>query len=187
MRSSARISFAVHHIDTNSNTIELIMASATAGRSAFSVIKSIPARYPLGFGAGVSCIKTSGSDLLVQKIVEQREEVDWKRNIAFGSFGLLYLGGVQYSLYVNIFQRIFPGAASFAAKPFAQKIRDVKGLGAMFGQVRTMTHSLVYQVQGHQHLTLIYIGLFRSMCSSSSLVFSSLLLYQRDCYEQRRP
>lgn len=117
------------------------MASATAGRSAFSVLKSIPARYPLGFGAGVSCIKTSGSDLLVQKVVEQREDVDWKRNIAFGTFGLVYLGGVQYTLYVNIFQKIFPRAASFATKPFAQKIKDVKGLGAMFGQVSPMTHT----------------------------------------------
>jgi len=94
-------------------------------------------KYPLGFGAGLSCVKTSGSDLLVQKVVEQREEVDWKRNIAFGTFGLLYLGGVQYALYVNVFQKIFPRAASFAAKPLAEKIKDVKGLGALGGQVRT--------------------------------------------------
>lgn len=132
------------------------MATATAGRSAFAAMKSIPMRYPLYFGAGVSCFKTSGSDLLVQRVVEGKpmEEVDWKRNIAFASFGLFYLGGVQYSLYVKVFQRIFPGAASFAAKPFSQKIRDVKGLGAMFGQVRntvrsndTGSCSLLVQVQ----------------------------------------
>lgn len=115
-------------------------ATATASRSAFSVIKSIPIKYPLGFGAGLSCVKTSGSDLLVQKVVEQREEVDWKRNLAFGTFGLLYLGGVQYALYVNIFQRLFPRAASFAAKPLREKVKDIQGLGALGGQVsRTMT------------------------------------------------
>jgi hypothetical protein len=123
----ARISHLLQHT---------IMATATAGRSAFTVIKSIPARYPLGFGAGISCLKTSGSDLLVQKVVEQRDEIDWKRNAAFGTFGLLYLGVVQYTLYVNIFQQIFPRAASFASKPFTQKLKDIKGLGAMFGQVR---------------------------------------------------
>ena len=112
------------------------MATATAGRSAFTVLKSIPIKYPLGFGMGLSCLKTSGSDLLVQKVVEQREDVDWKRNLAFGTFGLLYLGGVQYALYVNAFQKIFPRAASFAAKSFADKLKDIKGLGALGGQVR---------------------------------------------------
>lgn len=160
------------------------MATATAGRSAFRVIE----RYPLAFGAGVSCVKTSGSDLLVQKVIEQREEIDWKRNIAFGTFGLLYLGGVQYALYVNVFQRIFPRAASFAAKPFAQKIKDVKGVGTMFGQVRKSNDTGSFNVevqashpsQNHSQL----IGHPRSMCSSSSFILSRLLHDERNCYEQ---
>lgn len=111
------------------------MATATASRSAFQTLKSIPVKYPLGFGAGLSCVKTSGSDLLVQKVVEQRDTVDWKRNAAFGTFGLIYLGGVQYGLYVNVFQKLFPRAAAFAALPLAAKLKDVKGLAAMGGQV----------------------------------------------------
>ena len=37
--------------------------------------------------------------------------------MAFGSFGLFYLGGVQYFIYVPLFSRLFPNAAAFAGKP----------------------------------------------------------------------
>lgn len=33
----------------------------------------------------------------VVKVVERRQEIDWRRNAAFASFGFLYLGGVQVS------------------------------------------------------------------------------------------
>ena len=65
------------------------MASTIVARaSTWNRIKSIPATYPLGFGIVFSGLKTSFSDLLVQKVVEQREKVDWKRNAAFATFGL---------------------------------------------------------------------------------------------------
>ena len=80
-------------------------------------LAQIPIKHPLAFGVGVSTIKTSASDLLVQVVVEQREEIDWKRNAAFATFGCVYLGGVQYALYVPVFGMIFPNAAKFAAKP----------------------------------------------------------------------
>ena len=95
----------------------------------------IPAKYPFAFGVGLSCIKTSFSDLLVQKVVERREEIDWKRNAAFAAFGFFYLGGIQYTLYVPVFTRLFPHAAKFAAKPLRSKIRDVKGMAQLAGQV----------------------------------------------------
>jgi hypothetical protein len=31
------------------------------------------------------------------------EEVDWKRNASFGLFGMVYLGGLQYLIYVPLF------------------------------------------------------------------------------------
>ena len=95
----------------------------------------IPAKYPFAFGVGLSCVKTSFSDLLVQKVVERREEIDWKRNAAFAAFGFFYLGGVQYTLYVPVFTRLFPHAAKFAAKPLRSKIRDFKGMAQLAGQV----------------------------------------------------
>jgi len=80
-------------------------------------------------------VKTSFSDLLVQKVVEKRENIDWKRNLAFASFGFIYLGGVQYALYVPIFGRMFPQAARFAAKPLREKVRDVRGMFQLGAQV----------------------------------------------------
>mmetsp|Transcript_13034 Transcript_13034/g.27440 ORF Transcript_13034/g.27440 Transcript_13034/m.27440 type:complete len:416 (-) Transcript_13034:143-1390(-) len=103
-----------------------------------SILKSlsrIAVKHPLGFGMGVSIVKTSASDLLVQTIVEQKKEIDWKRNCAFATFGCFYLGGVQYALYVPIFGRIFPNAAKFAAMPLREKLKDAKGMFALFGQV----------------------------------------------------
>lgn len=63
--------------------------------SAFARLKRIPIQYPFAFGIGISTAKTSLSDLLVQSVVEKKEQIDWKRNLAFASFGFAYLGGVQ--------------------------------------------------------------------------------------------
>jgi len=110
-------------------------------------LSKIPIKYPLSFGITISTAKTSFSDLLVQKVVEQREEIDWRRNAAFATFGCFYLGGVQYALYVPIFGRIFPNAASFAAKSLKDKVKDVKGMAACLGQVfldQMVHHPLFY-------------------------------------------
>jgi hypothetical protein len=98
-------------------------------------IAKIPIRHPLAFGVGISTIKTSASDLLVQVVVEKRDKVDWKRNAAFATFGCFYLGGVQYALYVPVFGRLFPRAASFAAMPLREKVRDVRGMTGLAGQL----------------------------------------------------
>lgn len=101
----------------------------------------------MAFGIVLSGFKTSFSDLLVQKVVEQKEKVDWKRNAAFAAFGFVYLGGVQYTLYVPIFGRLFPNAAKFAAKPLAQKAKDVRGMLQLVGQTfldQCVHHPLMY-------------------------------------------
>ena len=96
---------------------------------------------------------------MVQKVIEKREEVDWRRTGrrdsittkcspvislpsaqfhstgAFTTFGFLYLGGVQYALYVPIFSRMFPNAAGFAAKSVSEKLRDWPGIRTLFSQV----------------------------------------------------
>lgn len=88
----------------------------------------------------MSTIKTSASDLLVQTVVEQKEDIDWKRNAAFATFGCFYLGGVQYAIYVPIFGRMFPNAASFAAKTLKQKLKDTKGQFTLGAQVRALIY-----------------------------------------------
>lgn len=123
------------------------MASAVARPAVWSQIKSVPAKYPFAFGVVLSGIKTSFSDLLVQKVVERREEIDWRRNAAFATFGFVYLGGVQYTLYVPVFGRLFPGAATFAAKPLKHKLKDVKGMMQLLAQTfldQCVHHPLMY-------------------------------------------
>jgi len=110
-------------------------------------LSRIPIKHPLAFGVGISTFKTSASDLLVQVVVEQKETIDWKRNAAFATFGCFYLGGVQYAIYVPIFGRLFPNAAKFAAKPIREKVKDVKGIAALCGQVfldQFVHHPLLY-------------------------------------------
>ena len=110
-------------------------------------LKRIPVQYPFIFGVGVSTVKTSFSDLLVQKVVEKKEKVDWKRNLAFASFGCFYLGGVQYAIYVPVFGRMFPNAATFAAKSIREKLKDAKGQIALGAQVfldQCVHHPLMY-------------------------------------------
>lgn len=91
--------------------------------------------HPFKFGCAFSCAKTSFSDWLVQTQIEKRERIDWKRNGTFAAFGLFYLGGVQYSIYVPIFSRLFPGAAAYSAAPLAAKLKDVAGTRNMLLQV----------------------------------------------------
>lgn len=115
--------------------------------SAWQRLRNIPITYPFVFGVGVSTIKTSASDLLVQKVVENKKEIDWKRNLAFCTFGCFYLGGVQYAIYVPLFSRMFPNAASFAAKSLRDKMKDAKGQIALLSQVfldQCVHHPLLY-------------------------------------------
>ena len=94
----------------------------------WSRAKAVPAKYPFAFGVLISGFKTSFSDLLVQKVVNQNEQIDWRRNAAFATFGFIYLGGIQYALYVPIFGRLFPNMAKFTAKPLKEKLKDIPGL-----------------------------------------------------------
>ena len=104
------------------------MASLIASTSLLTRLTTVPARYPFYFGVGLSCVKTSFSDYLVQRVVERKEQIDWRRNAAFATFGFFYLGGVQYALYVKLFSRMFPTAGTFAIKPIREKLKDTKGM-----------------------------------------------------------
>jgi len=129
--AAAAASFVVKRASSSStSTVVPIAEPSIWGR-----IKAVPIEYPMSFGVVISTIKTSVSDLLVQKVVEQRAEVDWKRNAAFATFGCFYLGGVQYLIYVPLFGRLFPNAAQFASKPLREKVKDFKGIRDLLGQV----------------------------------------------------
>lgn len=112
-----------------------------------SALARLARTHPFKFGMAFSSFKTTFCDFMVQKYVEKREEVDFRRLGFFFAFGLGYLGGVQYSIYVPIFGRLFPGAAGFAAKPIAEKMADVAGQRAVVAQVfldQFVHHPIIY-------------------------------------------
>ena len=61
--------------------------------------------------------------------------IDAKRTAVFSTFGFLFLGCWQYTLFVKIFPRVFPNVERFAAAPLRDKLRDAAGLRAVAGQV----------------------------------------------------
>lgn len=112
-----------------------------------AAIRAFPRTHPFKFGVAFSTLKTSLADWLVQKYVEKRDKIDWRRNSAFTLFGCFYLGGVQYIIYVPIFSRMFPHAVSFTTKTIAQKMTDFAGQRSVVAQVfldQFVHHPLMY-------------------------------------------
>ena len=75
----------------------------------FSKINNFAKKRPLTFGAGFAFFKTLGADLVVQTYLENKKisEINWKRNISIGIFGLFYTGIFQYGLYGKFYPYIF--------------------------------------------------------------------------------
>lgn len=95
-------------------------------------------QHPVAFGCGISALKTSGSDFFTQRWFEGRNlsQINWRRNGIFFTWGFLYLGGVQYFVYVKLFAKyLFPSAAGFVAKPLRAKLADRAGQITVLKQV----------------------------------------------------
>ena len=90
-------------------------------------------KYPWTFGVGIATAKTGAADILVQKQIEKRENLDWQRVGLFTLFGFAYLGIVQYLIYVNLFSRLFKNAEAFGKMPFREKIRNKEGYVSLSG------------------------------------------------------
>jgi len=67
---------------------------------------------------------------MVQVVVEKKKwnEIDLKRNGIFVVFGFAYLGGFQYWLMVNKFNKWFPTRARFATLTLGEKLKDTAGM-----------------------------------------------------------
>lgn len=106
--------------------------------STLTRLKSVPATYPILFGATFTCTKTCAADLFVQTYVEKKEweDVDFRRTATFAIFGFGYMGVAQYFVYVHLMARLlFPNAAKFAAKSLKDKMKDRQGIKDLFSQV----------------------------------------------------
>jgi len=66
-------------------------------------------KSPFLTGFVTTGIKTSAADLFAQKVIEGRDEIDWRRQATFTIFGFMYLGGFQYTLYNNAFPKVCAG------------------------------------------------------------------------------
>lgn len=84
--------------------------SRAAFQRALNILKAplrsyneVAQRYPFETGVVTTVVKTSAADLFAQKVIEGRDQVDWKRHSVFVTFGFFYLGGFQYYLYNHLF------------------------------------------------------------------------------------
>ena len=106
---------------------------------------------PYKFNIIVATLKTAACDYLVQRYMEGREQINWKRNAVFAAFGCVYLGGMQWFIYVDVFKKLWPGMAAFAAQPLREKLANPAGIRALFGQVA---------FDNFVHYPLIYFPVF---------------------------
>jgi hypothetical protein len=100
-------------------------------------LAALPREQPLLFGASVTCVKTAAADVLTQTAGLGRgwSELDWRRIGVFALFGALYLGGVQYALFVKIYPRLLPLASTYAAMNWRAKLADGRGFASVLAQV----------------------------------------------------
>ncbi|CAE8743559.1 unnamed protein product [Polarella glacialis] len=93
----------------------------------WGAITTFPRRKPFATNVIIATVKTSCADLVVQKIAEGKDEVDWVRNAGFTAFGFAYLGIGQWCVYVTLFSKLFPNTIRFANMPWAAKLKDKAG------------------------------------------------------------
>ena len=93
-------------------------------------------RRPFATSLVTATSKTVAADLVTQRFLEGKEEIDARRTALFTAFGFWYLGGFQYWLYVKCFGRLFPRAASFGEHAsLTARLRDTAGLRDLAAQV----------------------------------------------------
>jgi len=102
----------------------------------WGMVWTFPQRNPREFNVILATMKTWTADAVVQIAVERRRaSFDWRRSFFFAAFGLLYIGLLQWLLYVTILTWIFPAAVVFANAPWSEKLLDQSGQLSMAGQI----------------------------------------------------
>ncbi|KAK9789228.1 hypothetical protein WJX73_004317 [Symbiochloris irregularis] len=106
-------------------------------------------QHPFATAFWTSGIKTSAADLIAQKVVEKREELDWSRHLGFVAFGFLYLGSVQYYLYNVKFVQWCGGITAQVGHAGVAPLKTLMDQGIhhpfMYFPVFFLTQSLVAQ------------------------------------------
>lgn len=69
--------------------------------------------WPLSVAFMTCYAKGTFTDLIAQKVVERKEEVNIKRNVAFALWSGCYLGCVQHTVYNVVMTRLFGSSTTF--------------------------------------------------------------------------
>jgi len=140
-------------------------------------LNTYSARHPIIFGSVVASLKTGFADWLTQKNIERSETIDWKRVSMFTTFGLLYLGGVSYFLYVPVMTRfLFPNARKFVNLAFREKIKSKSGQITVFKQV--LTDLCVFAPLGYY--PVFYLIKEKSYSDKPTWVLDALRTYKQN-------
>jgi protein Mpv17 len=89
---------------------------------ALSRINAFLKRQPLLVSLVGNTVKTASADIITQKYLENKDELDLRRLSVFTSFGLVYLGGWQHYLFNNLFVRCEKIMTLAKYKPISQSI-----------------------------------------------------------------
>ena len=95
----------------------------------------IAQQYPFAVSVGVATAKTGGADFVVQRYVENKKSIDWSRTISFSVFGFVFLGVVQWFIYVPGYRLVFKEMDKFCQQTIKQKLRNKAGLKDLAGYV----------------------------------------------------
>lgn len=102
----------------------------------WQMVWTFPQRNPREFNVILATVKTFSADAVVQLAVQSgRTAFDYRRSLFFAAFGLLYVGLLQWVLYVTILTWIFPAAVVFANAPLSEKLLDQSGQLSVAGQI----------------------------------------------------
>jgi protein Mpv17 len=69
----------------------------------FNRINTVLKQRPLLVSLIGNTVKTAAADVITQSVIEQKNELDYKRLGLFTTFGCVYLGGWQYFLFNKVF------------------------------------------------------------------------------------
>merc|ERR1712110_561246 len=79
--------------------LRIVSRMRTALVSESNIINKTMMKYPKTSSIMFTGLKTVAADLFTQKIIEGCDQINWRRNAVFGTFGFLYMGCFQYHLF----------------------------------------------------------------------------------------
>lgn len=82
--------------------------STMASGSAVAWFTDLAMRRPLALACASTTAKTTAADVIVQKFLECRAELDARRTAVFAVFGFAWMGAGQYFVYCRLLERLLP-------------------------------------------------------------------------------